>query len=227
MTLAMGELVLWYGMSPRKGVTNDTTGLPVGSMQHFGSFYHTIYRDRLKVYSMGKTTEMPVEKSVEESYCNLIERYEKPMFAYVYSRLRNREAAEDVIQETWLRAYRSMIKGSIEPSQLPGWLYGIARNCCHEWRRDEKRQALSKNQPESVKATNPSKEKIINMVLAAIQDLPDEPRIILTMKYINQMTYEQIAQTLNKPMGTVKSIFSRAYDTIQDLVGTKLKEVEL
>jgi RNA polymerase sigma-70 factor (ECF subfamily) len=176
---------------------------------------------------MDKIKVMPLDKdSLDVSFCNLVERYQKPMFAYVYNKVRSREGTEDILQEVWLRAYRSMAESNIE--SLPGWLYGIAKNCCHEWWRSQKsfNRTVKHIEPE-VPETSPSQEKLIDILLQAVQSLPDESRLIVSMKYMNQMSCKQIAQALNKPVGTVESILTRAYAALRGIVGAKMKEVEL
>lgn len=149
------------------------------------------------------------------------------MFAYIYSKVRNQDGTEEILQEMWLRAFKSLKEREGESFQLPGWLYGIAKNCCHEYMRERSRFASATRNIETTEPNNQSKEKMISVVLEAIQDLPEEPRIIMTMKYVNQMSCPQIAQALNKPVGTVKSTLCRAYDTLRGIVSTRLKEIEL
>lgn len=178
-----------------------------------------------------KTTVTADEKTVTEtSFHTLVQGFYKPIFSYVYSKIKHREATEDIVQEIWIRAYESLKTRDIKSEQFLGWLYGIAQNCCREWWRKRTRTDSANKKLASIpiKEADPTlKEKKLMSVLEAIHELPEEPRTVLSMKYLNQMSCAEIAQALNKPVGTIKSILSRAYDSVREILNAKFKEVEL
>lgn len=162
---------------------------------------------------------------VDRSFTTIFEKYNKIMFTFIFSKVKNSDAAEEITQEMWLRVLKTLKEHESEILNLAGWLYGIARNCCHEWWRKQKREA----QQTTLQTTPDSqKQNITSQVLDAIYDLPDEQRTILLMKYVEQMSCSEISKALDKPEGTVRSILSRSYDTLREIVQTKLVgEVEL
>lgn len=146
----------------------------------------------------------------------LVHRYYRPLFGYIYNQVKDTNSAEDIVQEAFLRAYRSLEKCS-KPEGFAGWLFTIAKNCMREWLRQNKEISTPQASlaQEIVTKTNNDKEEILDIMKNVLLELPDELRLVLSMKYQNNMSCQKIAVALGKPLGTVTSLLSRAYKTMR------------
>ncbi|MDQ3814503.1 MAG: sigma-70 family RNA polymerase sigma factor, partial [Armatimonadota bacterium] len=142
--------------------------------------------------------------------------------SYVNRMLNDHEEAEDVTQEVFIKAYRSLdsFRGA---SSFSTWLYRIATNLCIDRARQRKRrpqQAYSLDEPLDKEeerggrdvpdfSTEPSKsierEELRQQVRETVAEMPEKLRAVLLMCDIQGMSYESIAQVLGCPIGTVKS----------------------
>lgn len=139
------------------------------------------------------------------AFGRLMERWQRPIFAYAVSLARNRAVADDVTQEVFLRAWRSV--GRIE--HLSGWLYETARRCAMEQMRTEARRPAPPPDP-------PRPDERQDRLLEAVAALPDDMRAVLTLKYTEGIACEEIARRLGRPLGTVTSLLSRAYHELRE-----------
>jgi RNA polymerase sigma-70 factor, ECF subfamily len=152
------------------------------------------------------------------------------LYAYAMSLTRNKAEAEDLVQETYLRAMNAF--GRLRPdSNLKSWLFTILRNI----RLNQIRGGLDKSsvveidepagtrqQFEDKSVKDPlflylSKVKKAD-VRAAIEKLPDLYREIIVLREFEELSYEEIAEVLGCPPGTVMSRLSRARDKLKDML---------
>jgi len=166
-----------------------------------------------------------VERALDNdlaAFEQLVSRYQNKIMAYVARMLNDHEEAEDVTQEVFIKAYRSLdsFRGA---SSFSTWLYRIATNLCIDRARKRKRspqQAYSLDEPfdkeedgggrDVPDVTNePSlgveREELRQQVRLTVAQMPEKLRSVLVMCDIQGMAYEQIAQVLDCPIGTVKS----------------------
>jgi RNA polymerase sigma-70 factor (ECF subfamily) len=166
-----------------------------------------------------------VERALDNdlaAFEQLVSRYQNKIMAYVARMLNDHEEAEDVTQEVFIKAYRSLdsFRGA---SSFSTWLYRIATNLCIDRVRKRKRspqQAYSLDEPfdkdedgggrDLPDITNePSlgveREELRQQVRLTVAQMPEKLRSVLVMCDIQGMAYEQIAQVLDCPIGTVKS----------------------
>jgi len=170
--------------------------------------------------SMTSTDEDLVARSIGgdvDSFNELIQRWERPIYALAYRQLGREEDARDVCQETFLRAYRGL-GGFRGQSKFSSWLYRIALNLCRDWVRRERRTPTV--QPpedmdvrELARAREPS-ESIEDLVLRndlsraverAMAGLPPEQRTAIVLKEYHGLTFQEIADLLGCPLSTVKT----------------------
>ncbi len=169
---------------------------------------------------MTSTDEDLVARSIGgdvDSFNELIQRWERPIYALAYRQLGREEDARDVCQETFLRAYRGL-GGFRGQSKFSSWLYRIALNLCRDWVRRERRTPTMQP-PEDVdvrelaRAHEPS-ESIEDLVLRndlsraverAMACLPPEQRTAIVLKEYHGLTFQEIADVLGCPLSTVKT----------------------
>ena len=141
-----------------------------------------------------------------DAFADLIERYERPLRYFISGLLGNPEMTEDIFQETWLTVIRR-ISGLKKPDAFPAWLYRIARNKVYQQLR--RTQRLS-NLSENVAAPGHIDNEVFSLEDAAkvhrcLKELRPEHREVLMLRFLEQMSYQHIAEVLNCSSGTVKS----------------------
>ncbi len=154
-----------------------------------------------------------------EAFGVLIERYKGKVFSLAYGFTRDRAAADDLAQEVFIKAYFSLPRFKAR-SEFGTWLYRVAVNHAKDYLRKnrsrsrdvsiddvgESRLAAAGESQDDVRA----EEERRGLVLAALERLPEKYRIILTLRDIEGMSYEEISRILGLSPGTVDSRLHRA-----------------
>jgi RNA polymerase sigma-70 factor (ECF subfamily) len=153
----------------------------------------------------------------------LARRYYRPVCAFLWQRLRRPDLVEDLAQETFLEAYRSL--GTLgRPEQFAGWLFGIARNRCCKWLRRPRLGLFAPadgTEPAADDAGMTTFEELeeqrqqLARLDRELAGLPEETRRLLELKHRHGKTCEEIAAELRRPVGTVKSLLSRTYRALR------------
>jgi RNA polymerase sigma-70 factor (ECF subfamily) len=134
----------------------------------------------------------------------------------------NKESAQDLTQETFIRAWKYKSSFNSDKSQLKTWLVKIAKNICIDYQKKQKpvldvadfeEVIASKESTEDIGAKSIMKEKI----LIKLNDLSESDREILTLRYIEEFDLKEIAQSLGKPYFIVKVSANRAFKRLQKL----------
>ena len=169
----------------------------------------------------------------------LVKRYRTPLYNFVYRFVGDRETAEDIVQETFLRCLRhSHQYPAIE--QVSTWLYTIAGNLAKTELRRRKRwnwipispsddeQPTAFYEPEA-KDPLPGEQtdgnRVKSVVVHAIEDLPTEFRAAVLLRDLKGLSYEEIAKIINCPVGTVKSRVNRGRLRLQKTLQGLAEEV--
>jgi RNA polymerase sigma-70 factor (ECF subfamily) len=162
----------------------------------------------------------------------LVIKYQRRIERLIARMVRDVDLVEDIAQETFIRAYRALPSFRGE-AQFYTWLYRIAVNTAKkalmELKRDplvfENMMASSDNEDETYRPRTEqtstetpemvmAAKEIADVVNAAMQSLPEELRQALTLREIDGWTYEEIAATMNCPIGTVRSRIFRAREAV-------------
>ena len=152
----------------------------------------------------------------------LIEAYEKQIYHLCLRMTGNPEDARDLTQESFLKAWQKLGQYHVE-SAFSTWLYRLSSNLCIDFLRQQKRRTVFSLTTEEdtgeeleVASVDPSPEEIVlqmddhRAVADAMKELDEDHRLILTLRVVEDMPYEQIAQGLGVKEGTVKSRLARA-----------------
>jgi RNA polymerase sigma-70 factor (ECF subfamily) len=169
----------------------------------------------------------------ERALRELMARYERPVFSLALRMLRQREDAEDVTQETFVRVFRALDRyDTARP--FAAWLFTIASRLCidHMRRRRVRPIALVRREVGSqedeiidVPDLGPGPETLAQEeqeernVQALIDTLPPHYRIVVVMRHQQDLSYEEIASALHLPLGTVKARIHRARALLAERVG--------
>ncbi len=175
-----------------------------------------------------------IKKGDMESFNELVRRYETKIYSVAYRFMGNHADAGDLAQETFIRMYQAL-PGFRGESSFSTWLYRIAANACRdELRKRQRRRSISmdeliENSPASVPvaAGNDSPEEVLQRnetqrhVQECLNRLSDDHRLVLVMREIQGLSYEEIAEVLNCSLGTVKSRISRARNALKEKIREK------
>jgi RNA polymerase sigma-70 factor (ECF subfamily) len=152
-----------------------------------------------------------------DSFNQLVVRWERPIFALAYRVIGREEDARDVVQETFLRAFRSLggFKGQ---AKFSSWLYRIALNLCRDWIRRERRAPFAPT-PEGVDVVElagpgagaesidevVARQELTRVVARAMDALSADQRTAIVLKQYQGLTFQEIADLLGCPLSTVKT----------------------
>ncbi|MBI4614676.1 MAG: sigma-70 family RNA polymerase sigma factor [Planctomycetes bacterium] len=159
------------------------------------------------------------------AYGELVERYRGRVHALASLSAGRACDAQDLTQETFLRAYEALGKLR-RPDRFGAWLYGILRTTARELRRLGRPRELRLEDPGRWTGPACRSEASVEQaeraqgVRRAIAALPEESRVVVTLRFLDGWTSEAIAQHLGRPAGTIRSILSRARPVLRE----RLKE---
>jgi RNA polymerase sigma-70 factor (ECF subfamily) len=139
----------------------------------------------------------------------LVQRYQRPLFAYLSSRLRDPLEAEEAAQESFVRAFLSL-KKLRKPESFYAWLMGIAGRVLKEQFRATARRQKDSAIAETLLAENPGPAPEYALE-EAIAVLPESYRQVILLRYYEGHSCQEIATRLEMPLGTVTKTLSRAY----------------
>jgi len=166
-----------------------------------------------------------VERSLqgeEQAFEQLVKRYQKSIYNLAYRMTGSREDAEDLAQETFLRAYAKLKTFQIGRRFSP-WLFRIASNLCINWKNRQKRREVSldsfgTDNKEQLLFSNTSVDPLFQLERNQLQirlrqeilALPLRYRLVFTLRYLEDHSCREIAEILDMPEGTVKTHLFRA-----------------
>ena len=160
-----------------------------------------------------------------DAFESLVEKYKKKAFNLAFKMLQDREDASDAAQDAFLKVYRSLsrFKGD---AKFSTWLYRIVTNVCLDYIRRRKKVIeisldkqlemsdgkLDFELPDEAINIEEEAEKteFHQLVLDAVDNLPETHRLVIMMRDFQNMSYSEIAELLSCPEGTVKSRINRA-----------------
>ncbi|MEW6734257.1 MAG: sigma-70 family RNA polymerase sigma factor [Acidobacteriota bacterium] len=168
----------------------------------------------------------------DEAFRLIFERYARPILSFIYDMVGQRELAEELTQETFVRAYRNL-NTLQDDAKLSTWLFGIAKNVARESLRcrfrDGHKVEIEDNQ---VAALNDGKfppdtellNKELNQVIqAALALLDEDKRLVFTLKVLQQRSYEEIAEITGFSIAKLKTDLHRAKAEMRRHIGPYLR----
>jgi RNA polymerase sigma-70 factor (ECF subfamily) len=185
---------------------------------------------------MPKETDLElVQKALnkeQKAYSRLLSRYKDNIFYYILRMVGDKTHANDLTLETFDKAFQNLDKYS-EQYAFSTWLYKIAKNCTIDFIRRRKLNSLHINYgPDEESSINentlysgtPNPEE--NMIqqqeesklMRYIESLKPKYRTLIELRYIKEYAYEEIAEELNIPIGTVKTRLFRAKNALAEMI---------
>lgn len=167
-----------------------------------------------------------------EAYRQLVERYQSRAYSLAFSILKNKQDAEDVVQESFVKVYLSIGKFKGE-SSFYTWLYRIVRNMSIDVKRKLSREQVNQPDVESLNATDQVEANSANnsetfspdyellrkekarRIAEVLNDISEEHRTVIILREVDGMDYQQIAQITGVSKGTIMSRLHYARKKLQ------------
>jgi RNA polymerase sigma-70 factor, ECF subfamily len=173
--------------------------------------------------------ELVREERRDEAISLLLPAFRRKVFGLAYSFLRDREAAEDVAQEVFIKVWRALPRFDGRAS-MSTWIYTITRNASLSALR-ARRPHSSLSVPEVMEAVEameaidatPSADAILDRaaILRLVDQLPARQRQVIMLFYMEAQSHEEVATMLAMPVGTVKTLLHRARARLSAAAGEK------
>jgi RNA polymerase sigma factor (sigma-70 family) len=173
---------------------------------------------------------LQLQSGNELAFDCIVKRYQTRLYNFLFRYTRNHEDTEDLVQETFLRVYRS--RNAYEPiAKFSTWLFTIANNLMRtQYKKSSRMQAWSIDDTDSDNHIHiqlpsdgftPDESTHSEMTLALIQrafkSMPVEYSELLNLRELKELSYEEIATAVDLPMGTVKSRINRGRIKLQEI----------
>ena len=161
----------------------------------------------------------------------LFRQYEKLVMANAYFITGSREDAEEIVQEVFVSVWKSRHTFNPEKGKLSTWLHRITVNKCLERGRQKKPvsipiEAVNLPDGDGVEEAAMNRDEC-KRVMSAVGSLDSKHRAVLVMRYFNELSYEEIARSMDIPLGTVKSRINAAVKTLREQIGTHRGEASI
>tara|TARA_Y100000591_G_scaffold255617_1_gene227471 strand:+ start:52 stop:672 length:621 start_codon:yes stop_codon:yes gene_type:complete len=193
-------------------------------MKQSSSVFYTVRSDNSKnkfIYS-DEQLMLLFQGGDENAYIELVNRYKDKLINFIFNYLGDLESSEDVVQDTMIRLYQKKHYYK-EIAKFSTWLYTISKNLANtelrkrkqrkttllsQFSKDDKTYELPDNDPE------PGQEiqtEVVNKIIRnAVDQLSEKFKIVIVLRDIQGLSYEDISEIINVPIGTVKSRINRA-----------------
>lgn len=172
----------------------------------------------------------------ESAYSELLRRFRRPVFSLIYRMIGDREQAEDLAQEAFVKAFNNL--SSYNPKyRFSSWLFKIANNHAIDYLRRAKLQTVSiHGSPHAASAEREEETRIVleahdetpeqevmalelgGAIEEAIARLRPEYRTAIILRHVESRPYEEIAEIMDIPIGTVKTFLHRARAELRDVL---------
>src|SRR5215210_480104 len=160
----------------------------------------------------------------EQAFTSIVKKYQEKLYWHIRRMVINHEDANDVLQNMFIKVWKGL-ENFREDSQLYTWLYRIATNECLTFLEQQKRRSsVSLSDVESglsnkIKAdTNFDANKLEWKLQLAIQQLPEKQRVVFTLRYYDEMPYEEMSRVLETSEGALKASYHHAVKKIEDYI---------
>jgi RNA polymerase sigma-70 factor (ECF subfamily) len=175
-----------------------------------------------------ETTHLTRElaRDLDRCFDDLVQAYQRPLFAYAYRMMNSAQDAEEVVQDVFIRAYRALSEyepDRIRSMALSPWLYRI---CVNQVRNKHRRaQVLTDSLPDEMGMPHEAestehgyeRQETKDELHALMAYLPPVYRTAILLRFMNDLSYLEMAQVLDQPEGTVKSNVHRGLSRLRTL----------
>lgn len=156
----------------------------------------------------------------------LYERYEVKIFNFIYRSTGSRELAQELLQETFVKVWKSAHQFSQQKGRFKGWLYTVALNLtrsemsrkeysCRYSEIDDNFTGEEEGREVSQPHTEMEQEEMKRKIMVALKELPPFQREVIVMKLFEHLKFREISEITETPVGTLKARFHRAVETLK------------
>lgn len=159
----------------------------------------------------------------KQAFGNIINRYKNPLYATILRMTRNNQDAQDLVQEAFIKIYHQLEKYDKKGS-FSSWMYRVAINHCMDEFRKKRYQmkqtelgadlAVNERHPEVIYLKKENSRQLERL----IETLPEDERLIILLRYVNELSYDEISELVDTPMSTVRNKLHRAKKKMRDTV---------
>ena len=160
-----------------------------------------------------------------EAFEMVIRVHSRTLFAIAYGILQSREEAEDVVQDSLIKAWKTRWRVR-DPEKLPAWLAAIARHRAHDMFRKRRTVPLTEQMTESVEPELKDSPALDRQLHSALAGLPELHRAALTLRYFEEMDYRTIENTLGLTNGALRGILGRALASMRKQLRPTLASID-
>ena len=212
-------------MSEHSLQSSQTIGIPLTN-----AVLSAVEQDDLLLVAASKNGD-------QEAFAQLVQRYQRLVFNLVYRMLQQYDEATEITQETFLAAWQGLpaFRGD---ARFPTWLYRIAYNCSLkqlEIRRRDRALQVALEAEKNFERTNNEQRENAELdahdrqvfVQEHLSQLPAKYRIVLILRHLQDMTYEEMAEILSMPIGTIKTHLFRARNLLKERLQSLNRESDM
>ncbi len=156
------------------------------------------------------------QKGNDKAFLALFQEYEQDIFRMAFVYVNNQSDALDVVQETAYRSFKT-IKNLKEPKYFKTWLIRIAVNCSLDLLRKQKKVVQLKPKLEGNLSRDISEDVDLEVTVRdLIEGLNEEEKSVVILRFYEGLTFKEISETLDIPLGTAKTTLYRALDKLRN-----------
>ena len=170
------------------------------------------------------------------AFRELVDRYTRPLYNLAYRYTGDRMEAENISQETFLRVYQALPVSRLDLPFKP-WLLRIAANLCRDWARKKRPDLFShlageeEGQPSIIEEWVDGRplpldrvetQELAEMLRRAVMELPEPYRMVITLRYTEGLSYQEIATIQEIPVNTVRTHLFRAKTLLRQILERSL-----
>jgi RNA polymerase sigma-70 factor, ECF subfamily len=164
-------------------------------------------------------------KGDRDAFEMIIRSQSRTLFAIAYGILQNREEAEDVVQDSLVKAWKSRWRVR-DPEKFPAWLSMIARHRAHDAFRKRRTVPITHETIETAEKERTDTTELDRHVHSALAALPELHRAAVTLRYFEEMDYQTIENRLGLTNGALRGILGRALATMRKELRPALASLE-
>lgn len=156
------------------------------------------------------------QKGNDQAFSTLFHKYEEDIYRIAFVYVKNQSDALDVVQETAYRSFKS-IKNLKEPMYFKTWLLKIAINCSLDLLREQQKVIQLKPEVEENIAENISEDIDLRITFQDVTECLNEyEKSVIILKFYEDLTFNEVAEALDIPLGTAKTILYRALNKLRN-----------
>lgn len=168
------------------------------------------------------------QKGDTDAFSKIYDNLVKPIYRYIYYRV-DKGIAEDLTEETFLKAWQNLKKYKKGKTPFSSWIFRIAHNLvCDYYRKNQTVSEIDENIADPQERKSPKMQVNIKLnqlkLRKAIKKLPDNYQQVIILKYINELDNPDIAKTINKSEGAVRTLQFRALKQLRTILSEKKQD---